>query len=312
MQMRREGQAAIEFRRAEQLMLAQTERDIEAVQRGELAVVLRDGRALLTGPVVAPTSEGNATPRIGREIEEVAIRNLTAEAMRKEVALAKAVLHAEEELRADASEPSDATISDDWLLRWRDSAAGVSSEELQMLWGKVLAGEVKSPGKYSLRTLDFIRILSQDDAKLIEKIAPLVTDGIIFRGNPAALEQTGVTFGELLELQDIGILKGVDVGLTITRKSIVSGSFATAFQCHGSLLFAKAADAGKTIIVPVSGLTDVGKQVMTLGTAQPNMPFLLALGEWLKHQGCDVEIGRYQRVSETQFVPVDMKPLKTD
>ena len=36
----------------------------------------------------------------------------------------------------------------------------MSSEELQTLWGRTLAGEIKSPGSYSLRTLDFLKNLS--------------------------------------------------------------------------------------------------------------------------------------------------------
>ena len=179
-----------------------------------------------------------------------------------------------------------------------------------MLWGKVLAGEVKSPGTYSLRTLEFMRSLSQEDAKLIEKIAPLVVDGFIFIGNQQALDETGVVFGELLELQDIGILKGVGgLGLTITPKSVVQGRFLAAFRCHGALLLATHPDAGKAVSLPCCGLTAIGQQVMTLGTSQPNTLLFRALGAWLKQQGYEVSIGRYQQLSDGQLTGVDMQLL---
>ena len=42
----------------------------------------------------------------------------------------------------------------DWTARFFDSVQDVSSHDMQRLWGKVLAGEVESPGRTSLRTLD--------------------------------------------------------------------------------------------------------------------------------------------------------------
>ena len=49
----------------------------------------------------------------------------------------------------------------------------MSSEELQTLWGRVLAGEIKSPGTFSLRTLEFLKNTSHEEAL---KIAKLATD----------------------------------------------------------------------------------------------------------------------------------------
>jgi hypothetical protein len=41
-----------------------------------------------------------------------------------------------------------------WTARFFRIAEDISTEGMQALWGKVLAGEVKRPGAYSLRTLD--------------------------------------------------------------------------------------------------------------------------------------------------------------
>ena len=68
--------------------------------------------------------------------------------MRAEVNVAKAVLSAEAALEDDPQKPPDRRVDEDWLFRWRDSASKVSVAELQALWGRVLAGEIKSPGTF--------------------------------------------------------------------------------------------------------------------------------------------------------------------
>lgn len=58
-----------------------------------------------------------------------------------------------------------------WAGRFFDSAKHVSDEEIQMLWGRILAGEVMEAASFSLRTLDLIKNLSKADADLIKAIA---------------------------------------------------------------------------------------------------------------------------------------------
>lgn len=61
---------------------------------------------------------------------------------------------------------SDEPVDFDWLMRFFDAVGNISNEELQKLWGNVLAGEVKNPGNFSLRTLDIVRNMTQKEAKL--------------------------------------------------------------------------------------------------------------------------------------------------
>ena len=71
--------------------------------------------------------------------------------------------HAAEELK-DKEVPNH-DPDPDWTARFFDGAQDVSSEELQKLWGKILAGEVKSPGQTSLRTLSILRNMTQQEAR---------------------------------------------------------------------------------------------------------------------------------------------------
>ena len=43
----------------------------------------------------------------------------------------------------ESDEQVDTKIEFDWIMRFFDAVGNISNEELQRLWGKVLAGEMK-------------------------------------------------------------------------------------------------------------------------------------------------------------------------
>ena len=58
----------------------------------------------------------------------------------------------------------------DWLMRFFDAVGNISNEELQQLWGKVLANEITRPKACSLRTLDMLRNMSSEEAKVFSAL----------------------------------------------------------------------------------------------------------------------------------------------
>ena len=309
--MRREGRAAIDVRREEMLALAQAEIDAKAILSGQ-KLLLPDGT------LVNQQSERNAVllskqnfpPAQLPYIAEVAERNASAESIRREISISKAVLHAEEELAQDPQEPPETQPSDDWLLRWRECAAGVSSDDLQSLWGRVLAGEVKSPGHYSLRTLEFLRNLSRDEAKAIEKVSPFVVNDVIYRDAKTLLESEGVSFSLLLVLQEIGIVSGVEaLGLEISWSSQWPNRFQQVLISYGSILLVTHADPAKTLKVQIYQITGLGRQLLRLGKFKANDAYLLELGTAIKAQGFDVQIGSCVPAGENQINLSNMQSL---
>lgn len=75
-------------------------------------------------------------------------------------------------------------IDEEWLnLFWR-YAESVSSEDLQSLWGKVLARQASGASPVSKRTLSFLSTLSREEAFWIESMAQ-VTIGCVEGSKPA-------------------------------------------------------------------------------------------------------------------------------
>lgn len=304
-QIRREGRANIDVRCEEILALAQAERDVAAIRS--------DQKSLLNSPEIVSQPDLGAPMATNTSIEkfpltlqlaiEIAEKNNKAETVRKEISIAKAVIYAEDELRDDSSEPPQTSPQDDWLLRWREYAAGVSSEEFQQIWGKVLAGEVKSPGNFSLRTLEFLRNLSKAEAQAIERIAPFVISGFLYRGDDTILETEGVSFSDLLELQELGVFTGVDGhGLEVIWKSEVSTSFRKVLTCRDELILATASDASKAIKLRGCKVTALGLQVLSLASSfVPNGKMINAVATAIKNLGFDVQIGSYVSVGQNEI-----------
>ena len=64
-------------------------------------------------------------------------------------------------------------ISDDWLNQFRESACQKSSEEAQELFSKVLAGEIRKPGSFSLLALTTLADMDQKVAELFNTFCSL-------------------------------------------------------------------------------------------------------------------------------------------
>jgi hypothetical protein len=293
----REGNAQIEVRRHEMLALAQAEADAFEIKAGRKRL-LQDGTILAVGAndvknmLLLSNADGRVEPTFDMsQLMLNATAASVADQVRSEVNVARAVILAEEILGQDTQDPPDAVVEDDWLSTWREYVGRVSSEELQRLWANILAGEVKAPGTYSARTLEFLRTLSKSEAEKIAKIAPYVIDNsFIARDFDAALEKNGIRFSTLLEMQELGILTGVDtIGLSITFTSNLPNIFQKGLICHNKILIVQRV-GNVTLQLAAYSLTTLGKEIMRLGNFFPNSEYLTEVGKKVASQGFMVQI----------------------
>ena len=70
----------------------------------------------------------------------------------------------------DASSGEEKTISDVWLNIFETEARPQSTKEGQLLFGRILAGEIRNPGSYSILTLKTLGELDQSIAALFKKL----------------------------------------------------------------------------------------------------------------------------------------------
>lgn len=289
-QIRRDGRAHLDMRTEEMVRLAQAQREVEDVLAGRR--VLPGDDPLLLPAQIASLDEGARF-----DIELAAHRlnaSRSARVVQEEVNVAKAVLQAEEILEHASGEAPDRNVDADWLTRWRNSAAEVTAEELQRMWGQVLAGEVRAPGSFSLRTIDFLRNLSQAEAALVSSISRFVVKDFVYSGAKEILEAAGLSFGKLLELQNLGVISGVGgTGIQVTMGTVQPGRFTLALMSHGLVLLIDDSRPDKLVALPIYSVTSIGQEVLRLGTFEPHHEYLTAIGKEIKTMGFEVRLATY-------------------
>lgn len=295
-QKRRDAHADADVKRIN----AQGDYDAELIRRGEkhLADFQR-----ASSPKVA-LLEDRREPDLDLEsLPAIVANQQSADALRKEINVAKALMHAEGELARDSSPAPANTVDGDWLRRWRDYAGEVSSEDLQSIWGRLLSGEVKEPGTHSLRTLDLLRNLSTDDANWIATLAPFVLQGFVFRqidnDENTAMDAAGLHFGALLYLEEIGILNGAMSGLSRVwpnMSGIDSYEIMFNIKNHGVLLTHP--DVNIKLDMPGFALTRPGTQILQLCDFTANKEYLTEIGLYYKKKGFMAELCELQLLSD--------------
>ena len=109
----------------------------------------------------------------------------------------------------------------DWTARFFNYIQDVSSDEIQSLWAKVLAGEIERPGSVSIRSLSILRNLDQATARLFQRLCSCcvvssVAWNILDARVPSlgrnagenSLRQFGFSFDKLNILNERGLIIG--------------------------------------------------------------------------------------------------------
>ena len=239
--------------------------DIKSKQEAKEAVRAAFAKAAIT--------EIQHDPALRARAAEHFISTIVSEQERREKVFEKAV----ENLKSDEHPSQTETetvqqqpqqIDDDWLTRFSKYAGDATSERLQDALAKVLAGQIRQPGQFSLFTLDFISKMSQSDAEFIGKLAP-------FTINHFTLDTdfVGKYINYHMEtiLSGLGIISSNSIGASRTvmtqpmmqdltmpgRSSVIFGGGKTMFLAIGP--------AGqKSFQFKVRSLTTLGAEILRL------------------------------------------------
>ncbi|EIF2705584.1 MULTISPECIES: DUF2806 domain-containing protein [Vibrio] len=302
-QTRRQGKANVDARRDELLMLAQTEIDVADIKAGR-KIFTEDRKLVSLEDSDSETSvlalrDGRIEPTFSlEELRDNTLNTRQARDIQEQINVTKAVLFAEEELENNYTEGSEEDLDSDWFARWRDSVEKISSEDLQRLWAKALAGELASPGSYSLRTLEFIKNISKSEAHEISKLAPFAISDSVYQVK--AIEDAGLDFSYLLEMEDIGILSGVKGGgLHLTLGSRIADSYEQALFHNNKILRITHENSGKKAEFEVYKVTKLGMEVLRLGVFPMNTDYLEQIGTKVKTQGFKVIIADWVQTTKT-------------
>jgi len=103
-------------------------------------------------------------------------------------------------------------IEDDWITNFFDRCRIVSDEDMQALWGRILAGEANNPGRFSRKTVNLVADMDKRDASLFVSFCRFVW---IITGTPRSLifdtehdiyNRQGINFNAVGHLESLGLV----------------------------------------------------------------------------------------------------------
>lgn len=153
---------------------------------------------------------------------------------------------------AETSRPAEPSA--DWMNIFERYAADAGSDRLQETWARILAGQIRQPETFSIKTLRLISEMDQRTALEFEKaVAHVVNDLFIPKFEPPLLAQETAA-----SLEEAGLITGTGAfGSTLTFE----GNAALSYENHAIILVVQP-DA--KLSMAVFPLTRAGKEVLKL------------------------------------------------
>lgn len=110
--------------------------------------------------------------------------------------------------------------SHEWAAHFYDSSKDCSDDEIRVIWSKILAGEIQSPGKYFKRTLTYLKQLEKHEAEWFVKVCQyLIEDSYL----PAFVLRDGtLPLNQFQSLVDCGLLNVTEGNMVINEDCTLS------------------------------------------------------------------------------------------
>lgn len=234
---------------------------------------------------------------------------------RKRLANARAVLEGAADELGD-EEVSDHDPDPDWSARFFDHVQDVSSEDMQKIWARILAGEVESPGRTSLRTLDTLRNMTKRDAEMFRDICSLIIgDGFMFY-HDSVKDLSVLALRNLLHLQDCGLLS--------YERNIASihqwgkENYILLDHLGNAVLVTSNGTPSESLRIPAVRLTSSGKELSRLIPQVVNLDYLRAFSKYLQSKGCRLEYLEGVEplldgmIRYTKSIPIEPQPEQSE
>lgn len=184
--------------------------EIRALTEARLQIIKKEG---------GDFSEKTEVPK---EYIARAANKYASKIIKEQVNLDDITLNAAQDLKGKRIQENESIpdeIGDDWLNEFESHAKLKSSDDMKLVFGKILSGEILKPGTFSIRTIKLISQLDNQAAKLFQTLCSQavtlnITGNILdarvvsFDGSPGAnsLSRFGLSFDNLNILQEYGLV----------------------------------------------------------------------------------------------------------
>jgi hypothetical protein len=243
-----------------------------------------------------------------RHQDERAAARLEIQERRRQRNIEQVVAQAAEELQnAPDSEVSDQQVDPDWTTQFFIHAQDVSNEDMQKIWAKLLAGEVKRPGSFSLRTLNAVKAMSQQEGEIFARLCSVIwydVDGeklwALTDAKWVHAEDSPLSFNytDCLRMQECGLVDVASTHCTIWMPA--SGFF---LSYYGSGFFFQKGSSAKPRFQLDAGTfhwTTTGEELARIASGMRSQLYLEAVLVHYRKQGLTIRPARLVGSNEVQ------------
>lgn len=181
-------------------------------------------------------------------------------------------------------------VEQGWANRFFDSVEDVSDEDLQKIWGEILANEIKRPKSFSLRTLEAVRNLSKEEAEAFQKLIPLIfsyNDIVFVSSENEILLKYGSSFSDILLLDECGLMNSsgtLSLNLKVTKNN-------SEFILTDEVLIALNGDSDDDVKVRIGihTLTKTGRELYSVLAHSTNIEYVKEVAQHIYDQNKKIE-----------------------
>lgn len=200
---------------------------------------------------------------------------------------------------------NDKTIEDDWLSIFLREASHVSSDDMKVIYGKILAGEISLPGSFSKRSIVTLATLDKETAGYFQILCKYAFDfresgmnvlcehyNTIDKSSPGqnSLSPIGLSFSALSDLENAGLIVGEFYGTSVSLEQVASSR--VVFYYHGRpLWFSKVKDEDQAGTFNTVIFTKVGTELGRIIKEKVDMEHIKKLDSYLNKKGINLHVG---------------------
>ena len=221
-------------------------------------------------------------------------------------------------VRDAAAELGDKEVPDrepdhDWTARFFDGVQDVSSEDMRKLWARILSGEFEEPGRTTLRTLDILKNMTKEDARVFRDICNYVIDDFVFYPQEFQTGHPKLSFNNIIHLQNAGLLHASS---RLAKKLIFEEQRNYILIFYQECIFKiTASNRQNNIQVHQVLLTSSGKELHRIVECAPDGKYLHSFAKFLQEKKCELAYARIiarhpdgQVTHSVPFVPIEPEP----
>ena len=188
---------------------------------------------------------------------------------------------------------SKENVDEDWIMRFFNSVQDISDEKMQEFWGKILAGEIKNPGSFSLRSLDAMTKMSKNEAKLfmnMSKYIIKINGNLVILNDEDLNKRFSITYGHIVALDEYGIIDS-NTMMFLEFKINEKKDCKIIYDSQSLIAYSK---EEKKIVIPIFKLTKIGKDIYKIAKGQVDNTYFHEVTKFLEKGNKDVSFSLYK------------------